>query len=186
MAPSNSTVGLAERIRHGERSAEEALVERFHERVYAMALVRTRDRETARDVAQDVMLVVLCALRDGNLRDEANLAGYVCATARNRINGLYRTRHAESGLDSPLSSGPERFDPEESFADAERRSLARGAIERLSAEDRQILRLTLVAGLKSVEIAERLGLAPGAVRKRRSRAVRRAREDLRKRMSRNR
>jgi RNA polymerase sigma-70 factor (ECF subfamily) len=184
MAPGNATVGLAERIRLGERSAEEALVERFHRRVYAIALARTRDRETARDLAQDIMLVVLCALREGRLRDPEGLAGYVCATARNRINGFYRNRRVASDVDPSNVEHDDRFDPEKSLEDTERRALARQAVARLSAADRQILRLTLHDGLSSDQIATRLQLAPDAVRKRRSRAVKRARGILLKRMSR--
>jgi RNA polymerase sigma-70 factor (ECF subfamily) len=179
MAPAGSTVNLAERIRQEDRSAEKELVDRFYGRIYAMAWFRTRDREAARDLTQEVMLVVLCALREGRLRDADSLAGFVCATARNRINLHFRRGQARLRFDPPEASLIGQLDPEKSLENSERKNLAFRAIERLRPNDRKILRLTLVEGLKPREIAARLGLKPEVVRKRRSRAVQRAREAMR-------
>jgi len=60
---------LGERIRSGNPSAEEELVRAFSSRVTFLALARTRDPELARDLTQEVMLAVLCALREGQLHD---------------------------------------------------------------------------------------------------------------------
>ncbi len=171
---------LAERIRRGERSAEEILVNRFYPRVYAIALVRIREPEEARDLAQEVMLTVLRALREGKLRDQSGLAGYICTAARNRVNQFLRSRSVERSTDPAPEPVLERFDPEARLLEAERRRLAHSAIRRLRSTDREILRLSLVEGLQPKEIASLLGLKPEAVRKRRSRAVQRAREEIRK------
>ena len=45
---------LAERIRHGDTSAETELVREFTQRIFVMSLVRTHDREIARELVQDV------------------------------------------------------------------------------------------------------------------------------------
>ncbi len=86
MVPDDSETGLVERIRNADQAAEAELVGRFYPRVYAMVLARTRDNDVAWDLAQEIMLAVLCALREGGLRDHGSLTGYVCVTARNRIN----------------------------------------------------------------------------------------------------
>ena len=54
---------LAERIHGHEPSAEEELVRLFSDRVRFLVLARTRDPEVARDLAQEVMLAVVRALR---------------------------------------------------------------------------------------------------------------------------
>jgi RNA polymerase sigma factor (sigma-70 family) len=59
------------------------------------------------------------------------------------------------------------------------------AISRLGKSEQEILRLTLVEGLKPGEIATRLGLKPEVVRKRKSRAVHRVRQILTWKRSRN-
>ncbi len=144
-----------------------------------MALVRTRDREAARDLAQDVLLAVLRALRNGNLRVPEKLAAFIHGTARNLINNHIRTRIQQPDVgavsgDLPVLCAP---DPLES---AERLSLARQSFERLNATDRKILLMSLVDGLKPGEIAQQLGLASEVVRQRKSRALRKVVERLKK------
>ena len=184
MERSDPVAGLAERIRRGEKSAEEAFVELFYPRVYAMTLVRTREREAARDLAQESLLAVLCALREGRLRNESGLPAYVGATVRNRVSYHFRRRIIEAAADPPTDPALDQIDPETRFAESERRRLALAAIDRLSARDREILHLTLLEGLSPAEIAARLGLDVVVVRKRKSRAVRRARGIMQKGLSR--
>ena len=74
---------LAERIHGHEPSAEEEFVGLFSDRVRFLVLARTRDPEVARDLAQDVMLAVVNALRNGQLRDAERLTAFVYGTARN-------------------------------------------------------------------------------------------------------
>jgi RNA polymerase sigma factor (sigma-70 family) len=168
---------LTERIRAGEADAEEELVRRFGQMVLIMAQVRTGDREAARDLAQETMLAVVRAVREGRLLDAERLAGYVCGTARNLINNHLRTRsrRAECG------AVPEELpvaDCEEEIDHSERQLLVRRAVARLRPTDRLVLLLTLVDGLKPAEIAARLGLTPEVVRQRKCRAVARARDAL--------
>ena len=179
-AESVASVGLAEEAepaRPGPSAAEEALVRQFHERVFLIALVRTRDREAARDIAQETMLAVIRNLRAGRLRDPDKLPHYVSGTARNLINNHLRSRrrHPEIGLPAGEIPAP---DCEPEVESSERRFLVRRALSQLRPEDRLILLLTLVDGLAPAEIAARLKLSPEVVRTRKSRARKRAREVL--------
>jgi hypothetical protein len=65
---------LAERIHGHEPSAEKEFVGLFSDGVRFLVLARTRDPEVARDLAQDVMLAVVRALRREQLRDPERLA----------------------------------------------------------------------------------------------------------------
>ena len=88
----------------------------FADRVMFMALARTRDREAARDVAQDVMLAVFRAVRAGQLRESERLAAFVYGIARNLINNHLRTRTRlkEDPLDAALPlAQPDTADAEE-------------------------------------------------------------------------
>jgi RNA polymerase sigma-70 factor (ECF subfamily) len=164
--------GLADRS-----GAEEELVRRFQDRVYLIAMVRTGDREAARDIAQETMLAVIRNLRDGRLLDSEKLPAYVCGTARNLINNHLRNRGRKPEGGPPPEDLPApdcQFEVEES----ERLFLARRAIATLRPADRLILLLTLVDGLKPGEIGQRLGLSSEVVRKRKSRALERARQIL--------
>jgi RNA polymerase sigma-70 factor (ECF subfamily) len=168
---------LAERIRGGDGAAEEELVARFQRRVFVMALVRTHNQETARDLAQETMLGVLCSLRAGRLRETERLSAYVHGTARNVINNFLRTRRLRPEAVPLPDEVPFAGDDEERER-TEHEFLARRALSTLASGDRLILLLTLVEGLKPGEIAARLGLSSEVVRKRKSRAVERARSVL--------
>jgi len=159
---------LAEGIRSHEPFAEAEFVRLFGDRVMFLALARTRDREAARDVAQDVMLAVVRAVRAGQLRESERLAAFVYGIARNLINNHLRTRTRLK--EDPLDGALHLAHPDTTDAD-ERLGLVRRALRALDLTDRNILLLTLVEGLKPGEIAQRLGLTSEVVRTRKSRAL---------------
>jgi RNA polymerase sigma-70 factor, ECF subfamily len=170
---------LAERVRCRESSAEEELVRLFSDRVRFLVLARTRDAEAARDLTQDVMLAVVRALRNGQLHEPERLAAFVYGTARNLLNNHLRIRSrrpVEDPIDTALSLSS-TADPVEN---AERVALVRRALGDLDGTDRRILLMTLVEGLKPGEIAGRLGLTSEVVRTRKSRALKKAIERVRK------
>ena len=165
--------GLSERIRRGDAAADEELARRFHERAFTMALVRTRDRDAARDIAQETILAVLKSVREGRLHDPAALAGYVCGTAKNLV---LEHRRAERSKGEPLEVDPPApVDLQDDLEQTERRFLVRRVLRALGAPDRLVLLLTFVEGLSPAEAGERMGLRPDAVRQRKVRALRRAR-----------
>ena len=170
---------LAERIRSGEASAEEELDRLFRNRVLFLALARTRDRETARDLTQDVMLAVVLALRNGHLREPDRLAAFVYGTARNLLNNYLRTRRRLPKED-PLDDGHNLAEAPDPLQDAERGVLVRRALAALDSTDRNILLLTLVNGLKPAEIAARIGLTSEVVRARKCRALKKTTERVKK------
>lgn len=171
---------LAERIRSGELSAEEELVRLFRDRILLLVLARTRDAEAAQDVTQDVMLAAVRALRGGHLRDTERLAAFVYGTARNLINNSLRSRSRlrEDPIDPALHLAitPDRVE------NSERVALVRRALGALDSIDRKILLLTLLDGLKPGEIAVRLGLTSEVVRARKSRALKKTIERVKRRL----
>jgi RNA polymerase sigma-70 factor (ECF subfamily) len=168
---------LAERIRQGDSAAEEEFVERFHRRALVMATVRTGDPQVAADLAQEAMLGVLTALREGRVNDHQHLAGYVYGTTRNLVNNYFRRRDPTT---TPITEATRAADDPELAAErSERLGMVERALEEMGPDDREVLRLTLVDGLKPGEIADRLGLTSEVVRKRKSRAVSRLQKIVR-------
>ena|SRR5579863_3000053 len=167
----NQSAGvLAQRILAGDRSAEDELVRTYRRGVFVIAVSRTRDREAAADLTQEILIAVLQALREGRLRETAKLAAFVQGTARNLINNHLRSRthHLEVELDDEAYSG----DPVAELESIERRRLVQRELESFSVTDQQILLLSLVDGHSLAEVAQRLNLSHEAVRARKSRAVR--------------
>jgi RNA polymerase sigma-70 factor (ECF subfamily) len=161
---------LAHRILSGDRSAEDEFAITYRRSVFIIAVARTRDREAAADLTQEVLIAVLKSLREGQLRDAEKLAAFIQGTARNLINNYLRAKshHQEVELDDEAHSS----DPVEELEALERRRLVRQELGTFSLTDQQILLLSLVDGHSLAEIAQRLNLSHDAVRARKSRAVR--------------
>jgi RNA polymerase sigma factor (sigma-70 family) len=185
--PSATSVGelrrLAERIRQGDTSAETELVQEFAQRVFVMAVVRTHDREAARELVQDVLMAVIGALRKGQLQDVDKVAAFVHGTARNLINNRLRNESQHPPME-PLSDDLAQGELAQQLEDKERTRLVHQALEHLGPEDRRILYMTLVEGRKPGEIAAALGLTSEVVRTRKLRAVKKVADLIRKKTSR--
>ena len=167
-----SQASLVERVRAGDASAEEGFVKAYGKRIFLIALVRTRDREAAKDIAQEVLIAVLLALRAGQIREPDKLPAFVQATAQNLTNNYLRKlkRRAEADLDTVAILG---LDMMQEIESSERHQIVQRELERFSLQDQQILLLSVVDGHSMSVIAERLGLSHDTVRARKSRLVRR-------------
>ena len=168
---------LVARIRVGDRAAEARLVELFSAPIRMMARVRARGAVDDQDVCQDVLIAVITGLRRGQLREVDRLGGFIAGVARNVINNALRvgrTRSVEPLGDDDVAVA----DLRDEIARRDRARMLRTALEEVGESDRQILVLTLVHGLKSGEVARRLGLDDQVVRARKSRAIRRLTDRL--------
>lgn len=170
-ATDDSGAELAQRIMAGEAPAEAELVTRYRRGLLVLATVRTHDRDAAEDLAQEILMAVIQALRVERLHDLQKLTAFVYGTARNLINNYLksRTRHPESDLESIELPGA---DPVEEFESADRQRLVRRELGKFSPVDQQILLLSLVDGHSLLEVANRLSMSHEAVRARRSRMIR--------------
>lgn len=171
---------LAGRVRRGDSAAEEELSRHFYPRIVAMALVRLRDPEAAREIAQDAVLAVLVALREGKLREPEKLPGFVSGTARNLVNNHFRTLREQPNTVELDPETPSGINLQTEAELAEQRRTVRAVLERFAPQDRAILLFTLVDGMHPREIASRLGLSLDNVRTRKMRAIRQVTEALKK------
>lgn len=168
---------LAERIRQGDRRSEDEFVVRYTGRVLAMSIARTQDREASREIADDVMMAAVTALRRGAVRDTARLGAFVHGTALNVINNHLRRVGRGPRMVALDETWPGPEDEDHGGHDVDVAHVRR-CIERLSATDRDVLTLSLVEGLKPGEIAARCGRSPEVTRQQKSRALLRLRHML--------
>jgi RNA polymerase sigma factor (sigma-70 family) len=163
-------------VRQRDPSAEELVVRFFQPRVLAMASVRLKDRDAARDITQETLLAILQAVRMDQVHEIDKLAAFVAGTARNLINNYLR---AKSRNPDPLPLSEEIVMVHPSPMDEhERRVRVRAALKLLKPQDRRILLLTLVDGMSPREIASLIGLKPGLVRTRKTRAIKFLRQEI--------
>jgi RNA polymerase sigma-70 factor (ECF subfamily) len=132
------------------------------------------------DVLQEVALAVL--RNPAQPDDPRKVAPWLFRLAVRHAVNFLRTRQRRRRLVEGLSREPSvrqgGIDPMEWVLDVERREAVRAALEALPAEDREVLRLKYLDGLRYRELAERLGLDLEAVEYRLLRARRRLREQL--------
>ncbi len=135
-----------------------------------MTWARTRDPAAAEDLAQEILLACLEALRGGHVKSPEHLGAFVHGTARNLVNNYFRSRArrpVEVSLPDSLPCDP----PADAVEEEERQGAIRDALSRLGERDRAILRMRFVDGLEAAKIASELGMRPDAVRARQSRAI---------------
>jgi RNA polymerase sigma-70 factor (ECF subfamily) len=164
---------LVERLRARDAGAENDFVALFAPRLRTMIAGRIGDREEARDLAQDALIAALRSLHAGHLREAERLAAFVYGVGRNITNNYLRRRHGapvEVPLDETEHQSPSVV---VQFEEEQQRALATRALAALAADDREILNLTLVDGLKPAAIASQLGLSAEVIRTRKSRALKR-------------
>jgi RNA polymerase sigma factor (sigma-70 family) len=169
-----SSRSIVERIARGDRTAEEELAAAFLPRIHTYVAARAHDRELSLEVGQETVLAVVCAARDGKIRDPESLPAFIYGTARNLMNDALRRRSQEKL--EPISTDVAEPEAPASHEDSQRLREAHRAINRLDSRDRHILLLTMVDGLKPGAIAAKVGLSSIVVRRRKRRALKRVME----------
>jgi len=159
------------------------LSDRFWKRLCIFAARRLRDRHAAEDVAQETLRRSLEALREHRVENLEALPAFVFQTARNICMHYGRSSRREEGAlvrfrgGMQAQSGDES-DPLVALVDEVRRSQVRAALEQMPEDDRDLLHVLYVDGLKTADIARRLGVDPGTLRVRKHRALKRLSEIL--------
>ncbi len=163
---------IVERCRQGDALAWEALVRRYQGRVFAVALNYLRDREEARDLAQDVFIKVYRSL--DSFTGDGFLAWLLRLARNSSIDRLRRRKARPPASDVPADESISLPDsaptPEEAWWSNSRKQLVHRALNRMSEQSREIIQLKEIQGLKLDEIATMLGVPIGTVKSRSSRA----------------
>ena len=164
---------LLVRIADGEREALAALYQRTRAAVYGLALSYLKNAHDAQDLTQDAYVQVWdCA---GQYRPTGSPMGWLLAVCRSLC--LMRLRREERH--AALSE--EEWDAipaQESGLDADERALLQHALAGLGEEERRIVLLHAVTGLKHREIAALLELPLPTVLSKYHRALKKMRSFL--------
>jgi len=168
------TATLVDRCRRGDDLAWEALVYRHQSRVYSVALHYLRDREEARDVAQDVFVRIYRNFHSFDDRGD-HFVPWMLSIARNAcLDRLRRQQVRPMVPPIPVEDAPGTPDPRPSAEQAllaeARRKLLHRAIAQLSDVSREMILLKEIQGLNLQQISEMLAVPLGTVKSRSVRA----------------
>jgi RNA polymerase sigma-70 factor (ECF subfamily) len=182
-----------ERLRAGDASALESLMERFASRVYRVARGITGSSSDAEEVVQDVFLTLF--QKAATFEGRAALGSWLYRIAVNRALNKRRGKRAQ--IEQPLEDLLPAFEadghrqgdrsylladwssmPDEVLLSEEGRRIVRAAVERLPVHYRAVLLLRDVEALSCEEVAQIVGDSLPSVKSRLHRARMALREQL--------
>ena len=156
----DSPAALVERIRAGDRQAEDELVERFSGGVVFVIRQSVKDSALAQDLYQESFRLLLEKIRAGDIREPDRLAGFICAVVRNLVITHYRkaSRQPVAGLPEFEPRSPALNQLDQLLKD-EAATLAQRVLAELPSErDRKVLFRLYIAEDDKEKICKDLGL----------------------------
>lgn len=168
--------------REGDPHAFAALLERHQQMAFRVAYLLVRDTDSAQDVTQDAFLRAHRALH--TFREGEPFRPWLLRIVSNLAKNELRSRARRARLRERVTRWMPTHDDGDSgdlvrvVLEADRRAAVRGLLEEAPEADREVLLLRYVADLSEAEMADVLGVAPGTVKSRLSRARARLRERI--------
>lgn len=162
---------LVERAQRGDRSALEELYLLHFDRIYSYLHLSVGNRHDAEDLTTQTFLRMLEAI--GRFRwQSAPFSAWLFRIAHNLAMDHFRAgRRVQSEEDVPEPLGAEESSAEDQALDSLGHAGLLELIERLSAEQRQVLTLKFLFGFANAEVAGILGKTEGAVKSLQHRAL---------------
>ena len=156
-----------------DTDAEAELFRRMAPRVRFYGLRHLRDEHAAEDLAQQVLITTLEALRAGRLREPEKLASFVLGTCRLTVLNLRRSAHRKERLLAQFGTDLRTpVQPPTPYLDREQ--LAR-CVQNLNERERMVVVMTFYDEQTGEDVASFLGVSKANLRVIRHRAIRQLR-----------
>jgi RNA polymerase sigma factor (sigma-70 family) len=172
---------LIERARGGDGAAYAALVRDHQETAFRIAYVICGSAADAEDAAQEAFVKAYRAL--GRFRAGEPLRPWLLAIVANEARNRRRAAGRRAALALRAAgegrpSGESAHSPEAALLAGERRAELLAGLARLGERDRMVIACRYLLELSEAETAAALGVRPGTVKSRLSRALERLREEV--------
>ena len=156
------------------REAEAELFRRMAPRIRLYGLRHLRDEHAAEDLAQQVLMTTLEALRARRLREPEKLTSFVLGTCRNTVLDLRRNARRKERLLEQF--GPDLLTPvEPSMPRLDDEKLTR-CVQNLNERERAVVVMTFYDEQTGADLAGFLGVSEANVRVIRHRAIHQLRQ----------
>ncbi len=173
MAASPNWRRLVGRISAGDPVGMEELYGVFSRGV-RFYLCRQLGPQELEDKVHDTFLIVVQAIRRGELREPDRLMGFVRTIVRRQvaayIDNAVQLRKEQAGIECGLTISDERSNPEQNAISRQRTEIMLGVLHKLSRRDRDILTRFYLLGESQDRICREMGLSDTQFRLLKSRA----------------
>ncbi|HEY0038835.1 MAG TPA: sigma-70 family RNA polymerase sigma factor [Longimicrobium sp.] len=162
MAEPLESSAAREALADGGEAAFRWLVERYSPRLLRIAQGYAESQDDAEDLLQRAWVRIY--QKRGGYRGEGSLLGWMASVVRSTCVSAGRSahRHGRTPVDPDTRRDPARS-PEQELVSAEIAAAVWGALDSLTARQRDVVVLRLIEGLSVRETASRLGCAEGTV-----------------------
>ncbi|MDF3066925.1 MAG: polymerase subunit sigma-24 [Polyangiaceae bacterium] len=167
----------------GERAAEEALCQRFAPAVRAFARRRLRGIDAIEEFTQDVLLLLVEAVRGGRVEQGDRVGGFVLGICRNLAFDRARQRERREALWQTYGVVLQTVSVPAVESEPYEIAHLEDCVSQLSRRAREVVRLGFVEARDHEEVAAALDITPQNARVMRHRTLASLRECMAKRMS---
>ncbi len=167
----NNEAELAKRASQHDQEAFAALYNAYVEKIYKYIYYKVGNPYEAEDLCEQVFLKAWEAIGRYTWYGYP-FSSWLYRLAHNLVVDHYRTRRDVLPLDDTMLIREEPIDPEQALASSVASSELRQAIQKLTAEQRQVICLKFIAGYDNSEIASVMSKKEGAIRALQYRALR--------------
>lgn len=164
---------LIKRIAKGDMDAFDILYRQSERTLYAYVLSLTKDHETTLDIMQDTYVKLISAAH--LYKPMGKPLAWIFTIAKNLFYQKLRKEKNVEHMDPTDLSDDKRFSY---VTDIEDRLVLEGVLKLLTQEEREIIMLYAVSGMKHKEIAENLGLNLSTTLSKYHRALKKLRDFL--------
>jgi RNA polymerase sigma-70 factor (ECF subfamily) len=171
---------LVERLRRRDAQALAELYDRYGRLAYSLILRVVRDTGVAEDLVQETFLRVWNRVQAFDA-EKGSIGPWLLAVARNRAIDYLRsaTGRERNTLEWEETVHPALYtDMERDLLISDKARRVKAAMEKLSANQRQVIELAYFEGLSQTEMAERMGQPLGTVKTWVRAALKNLREEL--------
>lgn len=140
-----------------------AIYDQYFSEVYRFVLYRVGDQNLAEDIASDVFIRLLEAVKVGR-GPESNLKGWLIGTASHVVTDHFRKKYRRPEDELPESLPDLEPGPASEVDQREQNRLVRGAYAKLTPEQQDVLALRFGQGYSLEETASRMDKNVNAVK----------------------
>jgi len=156
---------LVKRVLAGEPACFRALIERYQDAVFGVALSQTGSFADAEDIAQEAFLEAFESLN--TLRKPESFGGWLCSIARSKSRkSMRRDKRRQRREESAETRPPQPSEPEEVAARNEARGQVMSALAKLSDANRETATLYYINGYSTGDISRFTGRPVGTIKRR--------------------